>query len=89
MFSIIFEKNIRIVKPTATMRKGMSARMQEFSGTVVKGPLIMDTIEDAFASFERGESIEFDQNELNRRRMFSKAWLSQAIATCEEAGDEK
>ena len=81
MFSIIFEKNIRIVKPTA--------RMQEFSGTVVKGPLIMDTIEDAFASFERGESIEFDQNELNRRRMFSKAWLSQAIATCEEAGDEK
>ena len=31
MFSMIFKKNVRIVKPSAPIRKDMAARMQEFS----------------------------------------------------------
>lgn len=79
MFSMIFRRNVRIVKPTATIRRGMAARMQEFSGSIIKGPLIMDTLEDAFASYERGDRVSYDEYELDRRRAESEAWLRNAI----------
>ncbi len=79
MFSIVFKRNVRIVKPSAPIRKGMSARMEEFSGTIVHGPLIMETLEDAFASYERGERVSYDEAALNLRRAESEAWLKNAI----------
>ena len=79
MFSTIFRRDVRIVKPTAAIRKGMAARMQEFSGTMIVGPLIMDSLEDAFLSYERGERISYNDAEINRRRKESENWLKKAI----------
>ena len=79
MFSMIFKRNVRIVKPTASIRKGMAARMQEFSGTIIMGPLIMETLEDAFVSYECGEKVSYNEQELNRRRVESETWLKNAI----------
>ena len=88
MFSMVFGRNVRIVKPTAPIRKGMAARMQEFSGTIVRGPLIMETLEDAFASYERGETVSYDEEALARRRKASEAWLANAIKSATEPGNE-
>ena len=80
MFSMIFKRNVRIVKPSSQIRKGMAARMQEFSGTIITGPFIMETLEEAFTSYERGEEVHYDEAELKRRREESEAWLKKAIA---------
>lgn len=80
MFSTIFRRNVRIVKPTAAIRKGMAARMQEFSGTMIIGPLIMESLEDAFLSYECGEQVTYHDAEINRRRMESENWLKSAIS---------
>ena len=80
MFSTIFRRNVRIVKPTAAIRKGMDARMKEFSGTMILGPLIMETLEDALLSYERGEQISYNTAEIDRRRKESENWLKSAIA---------
>ncbi len=87
MFSIIFNRNVRIVKPTAPIRKKMAARMQEFSGTVINGPLIVETLEDAFTSYEQGERVTYDEAALNRRRAESVAWLRNAIDLAGKAGN--
>lgn len=84
MFSMIFKRNVRIVKPTASIRRGMAARMQEFSGTIIMGPLIMETLEDAFVSYERGETVAYNEQELNRRRVESETWLKNAIKIATE-----
>lgn len=87
MFSIVFKRNVRIVKPSAPIRKGMSARMEEFSGTIINGPLIVETLEDAFASYEQGERVAYDEAALNRRRAESEAWLKNAIDLAGKAGN--
>ena len=84
MFSMIFKRNVRIVNPTASIRRGMAARMQEFSGTIIMGPLIMETLEDAFVSYERGETVAYNEQELNRRRVESETWLKNAIKIATE-----
>ena len=85
MFSMVFKRNVRIVRPTALIRRGMAARMQEFVGTVINGPLIMEKLEDAFASYERGEKISYDGQELKRRRTESMTWLKTAIKVASES----
>lgn len=85
MFSIIFKRNVRIIKPTAAIRKGMAARMQEFAGTIIHGPLIMENLEEAFASYERGDMVHYDIEKLSARRVESEAWLSAAIQNVSES----
>lgn len=79
MFSIIFRRNVRIVKPSASIRKGMSARMQEFSGSIIKGPLVVDNLDAALNSYGRGEHVTYDEDVLSQRRRDSEAWLQKAI----------
>lgn len=86
MFSTIFRKNVRIVKPTHPGRKQMAARMQEFSGSIIHGPLIMDTMGAAFQSYERGEKTVYDEMLLTRRREQSAKWLETAIGETPIAG---
>lgn len=89
MFSMIFKRNVRIVKPTAPIRQGMSARMREFAETIIEGPLMMGSLEDAIASYERGERVIYDEQELMRRRMKSRAWLQNAIKIAMEGGSAR
>ena len=81
MFSTIFRKNVRIVEPSHPGRKQMAARMQEFSGTIIHGPLIMENIDKAFESYDRGEKVSYDESLLQCRRAESAAWLQHAIQT--------
>lgn len=80
MFSLIYRRNVRVVEPTAPVRKGMSARMQEFAGRLLGGPLIAETLEDALGSYVRGERISYNDTEIDNWRARSRAWLEKAIA---------
>jgi hypothetical protein len=82
MFSVIFRRQIRIMMPHDETRKGMHARMAEFSGTVVEGPLMQRSMEEALASIERGEEIGFNESALGKKIEDSRRWLNDALEKC-------
>lgn len=79
MFAIIFRRQIRIIMPHDMTRKGMHARMAEFSGTVVNGPLMQQSLENALLSIEHGDKIYFNESMLKKRIEDSKLWLKSAL----------
>jgi hypothetical protein len=79
MFSVIYKRNIRIIVPTDNIRKGMHARMQEFADSIIGGPLMQSDMLEALASFERGETITFNEEELTKRIQYSRDWLKRQI----------
>jgi len=83
MFSIIYNRDVRIIVPTNSVRKEMHARMKEFEGSVIEGPLMQPDIVTALKSIERGETTTINVDELNRRRTFSRNWLIQQIRNIE------
>ena len=87
MFSMIYRRNVRVVKPTAPWRKGMSARMQEMSDKLIRGPLIAETIDDAMSSYCNGEFVSYNEEELSRRIEASERWLQNAVRDEIAGGD--
>ena len=84
MFSVIFRKNVRVIKPSSATRKDMSSRIDEFANELIYGPLIKDSVQDALESIDRGEIVEFNEVGIRQRRDKSREWLVSAIkgATC-------
>ena len=60
----------------------MHSRMAEFSGAVVDGPLMQQSLEASLASIERGEAISFNESVLNKKIEESWQWLSDALEKC-------
>ena len=87
MFSVIYRKNIRIIVPTDKVRQGMHARMQEFAGTIIDGPLMQANVEDALSSCERGEEISINEVALKERIKKSRIWLKTQIENIENAAN--
>lgn len=80
MFSIVYRKNIRIVRPSSPVRQNMSARMEEFSKGLIRGRLLVNSLEEAINSFAHNETVEFDYVQITRRREESLQWLKSIIA---------
>ena len=80
MFSIIFRKNVRIVRPSSLVRQNMAARMEEFSKGLIRGRLMVNSLEEAINSFEHNETVEFDDAQIRKRREESLEWLKSIIA---------
>lgn len=84
MFSSIFGKNVRILRPTNDSRKAMFARIEEFAQQAVsEGSLIADDTPSALKSLIDDASLQFNADFISRRRAESKAWLEQALKACE------
>lgn len=79
MFSIIFNKNVRVVKSSSATRRDMSSRIDELANELVSGPLIKDSVHDALESIDRGESVTFNEASIKYRRDKSREWLMSAI----------
>lgn len=79
MFSVIFKKNVRVVRPSSVIRKDMSSRIDEFANGVISGPLMKDSIQDALTSIDKGEDVEINELEIRSRREKSREWLLSAI----------
>lgn len=78
MFSIIFKKNVRILRPHSAVRKKMFGRIQEFAAHC-SGNLIADNMVVALESFTNSEPISFDEAWIDSRRKESNDWLADKI----------
>ena len=83
MFSVIYRKNIRIIVPSDKVRQGMHARMQEFAGSIIDGPLMQVNVAEALESFEKAENVSFNEIELNNRIEKSRNWLKTQLEVIE------
>lgn len=83
MFSVIYRRNVRIIVPSDKVRQGMHARMQEFAGSIIKGPLMQASIAAALESFEKSENVLVDEIELNDRIEKSRNWLKTQLEVIE------
>lgn len=81
MFSSIFSKNVRLLRPSCEARKKMFSRIEEFTADNVAGDSIVDNLSSALNSFERGETVSFDQSKIARLRDQTLSWLKSALTT--------
>lgn len=56
-----------------------AVRFRWFAEHYVRGPLFAESLEEALASFRRGETVTFDEAALARDQARSKAWLRAAL----------
>lgn len=83
MFSSIFGKNVRILRPKNEFRQKMFARIEEFAQqAVAEGVLIAEDVPSALASLVEEQPLQFNTDFIARRRAESKAWLEQALSSC-------
>lgn len=74
MFSIIFNKNVRLIKPMQENRRKMFARIEEFV-SYMNGPVVVESLTSALQSICRGEVVSCDADWLERRKVESFAFL--------------
>lgn len=79
MLSVVFRRNIRMLRPKSGLRMKMFARIEEFAQHM-EGGLLADSVSDALASFERGERVRVDEDWLARRISDSRSYLETAIS---------
>lgn len=79
MFASIFGADVRILRPKDASRRAMFGRIEEFAGRAVKGPALSANVQEALASFARGEPCAYDEAFLRERREASRAWLAEAL----------
>ena len=83
MFSSIFGKNVRILRPKNEFRQKMFARIEEFAQqAVAEGELIAEDVPSALVSLVEEQPLQFNTDFIARRRAESKAWLEQALSSC-------
>lgn len=78
MFSIIFGKNVRILKPKTEMRKRMISRIREIASHM-RGELFVESVADALSSYARNEVVEMDKEWLSLRRTQSLKFLKENL----------
>lgn len=82
MFSTIFRKNVRIVlNDQCVGRSGMSARLTEFAGPIIRGRLMCSSLSEALMSLRTDAPVDYDEQALAGRINASQTWLQAAIAT--------
>ena len=73
MFASIFDKNVRILRPTLPQRMQMFARIEEFVARYISGSVIMPNLSDALRSLS--EPIAYNHSALIEARQHSLDWL--------------
>lgn len=79
MFSCIFDKNIRFLRPENAFRKQMFARIEEFANDNIEGDLFVDDVKTAVNEFISGRRVQYCMDEINYKRMRSREWLRRSI----------
>lgn len=81
MFSIIFDLNIRILRPEKEVRIFMFSRIEEFSECVAQGTLISDGLQAALHSILHDPPVIFDSKKIEEKRKHSSAWLQNVLGS--------
>jgi len=78
-FSILFKKNVRVIKPSDEFRMGMFSRIEETAANYITGPAISNSCRDALASFASNEQVIPIASRLSNDRTQSLAWIKNAL----------
>ena len=79
MFSLIYQKDVRILRPASLMSSNMSARISEVVEDFIVGNPFACTIHAAVDSLCRGPSVSYSTKEIELRRLSSAEWLREAL----------
>lgn len=79
MFSAVFGKNVRVLRPSTELRRAMFARISEFIESYMTGPVFADSVLDALDSLASGKNSSFCQKKIDAFRRRSRAWLVDAL----------
>ena len=79
MFSAIYGKNVRMLRPRNEFRKLIFGRIEEFVEKFTVGACISDSVSSALDSVEKETPTRFDSQAINSFRSESRSWLSDAI----------
>ena len=75
MFSAQFNRNIRVLRPSDDVRRGMFARIEEFVSVAVSGLCIVESVGAALKSFESGVKTNFNKKKIEALRADSLDWI--------------
>ena len=78
MFSLIYGRNVRVLRASDPSRRVMSAKFDE-AAAFVDGPMFAQSLEDGLSGVLSGKVALFNEAELARRVEFSRTWLRQAL----------
>lgn len=79
MFSAIYNCNMRFIRPQSEERRVMFSRVEEFATECIDGPFFVDDVSQALRSFERGEAISYNYDQMSAMRKESLQWLQNAL----------
>ena len=78
MFSLIFSRNVRIIKPKQAGRSKMFSRIEEFV-LHMNGPVLVDSLDASLNSLQANESISYDAIWLGEQKAKSVTFLSKCF----------
>lgn len=78
MFSLIFNRNVRIIKPTQESRNKMFARIEEFV-LHMNGPVLADSLDTSLHSLQANEAVSFDFVWLGEQKAYSVTFLRKCF----------
>lgn len=79
MFSSIFNKNVRVIRPCDEFRKKMFSRIEEFVQKNTSGPVIADSVCEALSSFAKGETVSYNYSAIDDKQKASHLWLQSTL----------
>ncbi len=79
MFSTIFKKNVRVLRPRNGRGVAGFARLEEFAKENIETNVLCNSYDEAFVSFSQGDSLAFSDKNLKRQRESSLEWLKTEL----------
>lgn len=79
MFSVVFKKNIRVLRPHNDYRGKMFSRIEDACRSYIYGRVVVNNFEDALVSLVQDPEIEYNLEAIEANRQFSRAWLEKAL----------
>ena len=80
MFSAIFKRNVRVLKPRNGRGTSDFVRLEEFVNKLASPKVLCSDYSEAFASFVTDAPSLFDESRINEQRSFSMKWLKDALS---------
>ena len=80
MFSAIFRKNVRVLKPQTSSSTSGFARLGEFAREYTNSSIVCNGYAEALASLGSDEPVIFNESKLKKRTEYSLNWLRNALA---------
>ena len=85
MFSTIFNKNLRVLRPMHQASKDSFNRISEFVQKNILTNVLCDNVSEALESIANGDTTTYDSGAIDSERRSSLEWLTGEVSSVNEA----